>query len=148
MRERKKRAGRKKTRRWKDLSRPVTFAHTPCRASPCNSCARWGHAQHIRAGGHACSAARPLHPSLYRTQASPPLSRTHTTNNKTQRTEHHAGSPLATLEEAPLAHAGLEDFAAALAVHCRRVRLVHVAGNVVGRLDRAAMGKLKVSGVF
>ena len=61
-----------------------------------------------------------------------------------QRCEHQAGSPLRTLAEAPLSHCGLEDFAAALATHCRRVKQVYLAGNVVGRLERAAMGKLKV----
>jgi hypothetical protein len=61
-----------------------------------------------------------------------------------QRCEHQAGAPLAALEEAPLAHAGLEDFEAALAAHARRVCQVHLQGNVVGRLDRGALGKLKV----
>ena len=61
-----------------------------------------------------------------------------------QRCEHQAGSPLHTLAEAPLSRAGLEDFAASLAAHCRRVRQVHLQGNVVGRLEREALGKLKV----
>lgn len=65
-----------------------------------------------------------------------------------QRAEHHGGAPLATLEEAPLAHLGLEDFGAALAAHARRVREIHLQGNVVARLDRVAMGKLKVRFCF
>lgn len=78
------------------------------------------------------------------THSLPPLPpHTHTP----QRCEHQAGSPLAALAEAPLSHCGLEDFAAGLAAHCRRVRQVHLQGNVVGRLDREAMGKLKVCGM-
>ena len=83
-------------------------------------------------------------PRHSRTHSLPPLPpHTHTP----QRCEHQAGSPLAALAEAPLSHCGLEDFAAGLAAHCRRVRQVHLQGNVVGRLDREAMGKLKVCGM-